>query len=571
MEELNEFFNFLYGEEKGFVLLALKNPKTGAFFQHHFKWPEELDKLVQEVTANTERYEVYHAPALFKKASGLKEDVLGANVVWVEFDGALPNLSRFSSLPEPTLRIRSSINNHEHWYWRIDGGILDSGQLERINRALTYMLGADYSGWDANQVLRPPGTINHKRSEPVSIISVSSIKVSAGAFDFLPVPPPVAKIVAIEEIPEIEEVVAKYAWKKNLFRLFREGVQEGSRSSALMALAYGVCEAGMGDPEALSVLLNADERWGKFSHRPDQFIRLTEIITKARIKYPSVETFDSDFVNLLRFGFTELLQSNIEVHWIWENFLQETGYFLLSGAPSVGKSQFTLNFAISTALGRPFLGQMIPSPRKIGYLSLEMPAPDLKLFLQSLSKDLDTETLNTLNENLILFPTGEPLRLTDPIVQKDLVELIADEQFDGLIVDSMMSATGGSVIDEKIAKELMDFNDRLRQRLKVFTFFIHHNRKEQAGNKKPNELDDIYGNVVITARATTVFSLWLEDKKKKDEITVIPHKVRLSKAPNEFVIYRQENLTFSTKKPGGLQIVSNSSKDIFPGAGPTIL
>lgn len=550
--ELQEFFEYIYGDTEGYVYLALKNPENGAFLQHHFKWPEEADKLVHQAKTSTNKYEVYYAPALFTKASARKEDVLGSRVAWVEFDGKLPNLSNHPDIPEPTLRIRSSDSQHEHWYWNITG-IQNSGEIERINRALAYLLGADVSGWDSCQILRPPGTLNHKRENKiVSVVSATSVTLELSEFAALPSPPPVGKVFLPEELPDLQEVIAKYKWPKNLFKLFREGPQGNDRSAALMHLGYGCAEAGMGAGEALAVLLNADSRWGKFANRDDQILRLSEIITKAKAKYPDVEL--QVLPAVMRYGFLDLLRSDIKLEWVWTNLLQESGYFLLSGPPGVGKTLFSLNFAIAAALGTSFLNQPIPLPRKIGYYSLEMPAPDLKHFIESLAKSLSDSQMEILQQNLILLPFGEPLYLTDDPTQKMVEEQIGDEKFDGVIFDSMMAATEKSVTDEVAAKELMDWNDRLRKRTGTFTWYVHHQRKDQVGNKKPKHLGDVYGNVVVTARTTTAFCLWKEDEV--EGIDVVPLKIRLAATPQEFKVYRTPNLNYTLDKPGGLTVAT---------------
>lgn len=568
--ELQEFFEFMYGEEKGFVYVALKNPKNGAFIRDFFEWPGQAPELIEKVQSNTEKYEVYYAPALFKSASSKKEDVLGSRVIWVEFDGKLPNLTKHPTIPEPTLKIRSSDDSHEHWYWNIND-LHDPGQVETLNRTLAYSLGADVSGWDACQILRPPTTKNHKRGGTgVSVISASAITLTISDFAAVPDPPPVGKVFVPDDLPDLQEVIAKYKWPKNLFRLFRDGVTEGDRSAGLMALGYGLAEAGLSNVEALTVLVNADARWGKFANRDDQLLRLSEIVTRAKVKFP--EKVVENLPEILRFGFLDLLRSDIRLEWVWTSYLQEQGYFLLSGPPGVGKTLFSLNFAIAAALGISFLNQPILSPRKIGYYSLEMPAPDLKLFLENLAKSLTNSQMEILQSNLILLPFGEPLYLTDEPTQKLVEEQIGDEKFDGVIFDSMMAATERSVTDEVAAKELMDWNDRLRKRLSCFTWYVHHQRKDQVGNKKPKHLGDFYGNVVITARTTTAFALWEEEGESG--IEVIPAKIRLAAKPEPFRIYRTANLGYSLEKPGGLKIVQHTESDgkseLFTANTPTI-
>src|SRR5204863_4865370 len=109
-------------------------------------------------------------------------------------------------LPTPNLRILSSNPGHEHWYWKLES-LTPAKGLEKVNRAITHMLGADTSGWDANQILRPPLTFNHKRERPVIVTEWTAGHYSPEEFGELPEPPPPIGIPVPEQIPDINEVI----------------------------------------------------------------------------------------------------------------------------------------------------------------------------------------------------------------------------------------------------------------------------------------------------------------------------------------------------------------------------
>lgn len=54
---------------------------------------------------------------------------------------------------------------HFHAYYRLTEAIPPE-RAEALNKRLAHMIGADASGWDLSQLLRVPGTMNHKRNEP---------------------------------------------------------------------------------------------------------------------------------------------------------------------------------------------------------------------------------------------------------------------------------------------------------------------------------------------------------------------------------------------------------------------
>ena len=93
-------------------------------------------------------------------------------MLWVDFDGNAPATWEDSVAPEPTLIIQSSIPGHEHCYWKLDTFLNKPKVIEERNRSLAYALGADTSGWDADQILRPPFTTNRKRDKAVIVKSL---------------------------------------------------------------------------------------------------------------------------------------------------------------------------------------------------------------------------------------------------------------------------------------------------------------------------------------------------------------------------------------------------------------
>jgi hypothetical protein len=91
-------------------------------------------------------------------------------------------------------------------------------------------------------------------------------------------------------------------------------------------------------------------------------------------------------------------------------------------------------------------------------------------------------------------------------------------------------------LEESAVKNVMDFADRLRMEYDCSLIFIHHNRKGQVGNKRPKELDDVYGTFWITATATTVIGMWQNQQTGEIEINYL--KVRLAEAPKTQVVVR---------------------------------
>lgn len=546
-QTIASFLDAIYRDAAGHCYIACKVPGSQhEFTKHFFNWPDEREKAVAFILERRAEYEVYYAPAVFKNPSGQKKDVSGSYVAWVEFDGNVPG-EISGGLPNPTIRVRSSTEDHEHWYWFLDS-FVSPYDLERINRGLAYFLSADSSGWDAGQILRPPNTFNHKRQREVELVHYDPTLIPVASFNAIPEPPPPVEAPVPESIPSVEDVIAKYPFSEAAWRLFKKGVPEGKRSEGLMSLGYYLAEMGLPDDALFSVLLNADERWGKFSGRADQHVRLMEIVVRARAKYPVQNKPAAPETTLISIGFRSILTSEVHLEWVWEGFLQEGGYYLLTGHAGVGKTQFSLNAGAAFAVGGDFLGKEIKGQHKVGFFSLEMGMADLQYFMKSQAKGYSNEELETLEENLRFFPLGEPIYLNRKEEKRRIEEVIKREGLTGLIIDSLGSTTEEELTGEKDVKNLMDWNDHLRQEYGVFTWFIHHHRKATGDNKKPNKLADVYGSQYITARATSVMCMW-EVPGSINAIELSSLKMRLAPKPPPFTIYRGMDLRFTLEAP----------------------
>lgn len=538
---LTDYLEYLYGDNVGNAYTALKR-SDGTFIQQFFAWPDNANGLQQHILAQAGYGEVYIAPALFKAESSLKDAVAGSQVVWCEFDGNAPSsLNELpDGIPAPTLRIQSSEPGHEHWYWKLDSFTQDINTIERINRALAYHLGADASGWDANQILRPPTTFNHKRQKPVGILTVSEDVYNTSTFVSWEAPERLNEELVNEVIPDAFDVAMRYAWSKQAAELYRSKPEPGNRSSALMQLGYFCAEMGMSNAEVYSIIRNADDRWGKFKDRNDRDRRLLDLISKARIKHPVGEAALDPANPLDLMGFEEVLHTEIQLEWTIEGLLQLAGSMIMTGLPGVGKTQLSLRFVINLALGRDFLGFKITRPHKIIFFSLEMGLADLKYFLSIMAPDLTAEDLTILQQNLKFIPYGEALYLDKEPVQKKVEVLIKDFKPDGVIYDSMGSTTADELSSETVVKAITDWDARIRKNYNVFSWFIHHQRKAQVQNKKPKTLSDLYGNQYIAARATSVYCLWAEG----GSLELLCLKKRLARMDEPIGIERTGTLNF---------------------------
>ncbi len=546
--EIGDFLETLFAGQKGYVYTPVKQ-ESGYWQPHWWKWPQHKTAIITHMLHASESGDVYVSPSVFKAPSDKKQAWKGSNYVWIEFDGNAPK-ELPEGIPQPSIRIQSSVSKHEHWYWKLKDFETSADTLEGLSKQLTYTLDADKSGWDCSQVLRSPGTLHQESRNRVRLLSQNDKTYSYRDFKNL-VTAPEAVIIntTMDELPDVQSVVAKYSWPAEAIDLFHKKTQPiGSRSSALTRLGFHCVEMGMSNEECYSILFNADERWGKFKNRTpeDRAKRLLGIITHCRGK----KELDAElrlseresFVNLGDFRSTDL-----KVAWVFQDFLAERGLGIISAAPGIGKSTLSLRLGFSVVLNKDFLVwkhvETIKS-RKVGFLSLEMAGVECKHFLEDMMQTCSPEECEKLDKHFYLLPLGYGMNLADKKNQQMILDEIDKHGLDFLIIDSLKAAT---TLDEKKLDNFFEWlNEHVRDKRGVTVWLVHHNRKPpNEGPRKPRGLEDLYGDTFITAHPTTVISLW---RRSKGIIEVIPLKVRLAEESDPFTIKREKHLNFSVER-----------------------
>ncbi len=158
--EAVEFFTLLHGDTPG-ILATFSGTRRGEKItrpqERYYAWPSEAAQAGQHVAdATAAGQEVYACAHLLTKQKRIKANAAPVSVLWVDHDQeGWPN-----DAPRPAAIVESSPGRWQV-YIRLTEAI-EPARAELLNKRLTAMVGADPSGYDLTQLLRVPGTVNHK-------------------------------------------------------------------------------------------------------------------------------------------------------------------------------------------------------------------------------------------------------------------------------------------------------------------------------------------------------------------------------------------------------------------------
>jgi hypothetical protein len=170
----------IYGAGQGFVgLLAGRRPDgagaTAGRLQGirtaYFEYPGALPAAAAWGLDSSERgLESYFCAHLLRARRRTKDAAAPVLTLWADADG-----EPIPDAPEPTAVVQSS-PGRAHLFWRLKHPLSPTA-AEGLNRRLALSLGADRSGWDLSQLLRPPGTRNRKYA---GAPAVELVEIDAG-------------------------------------------------------------------------------------------------------------------------------------------------------------------------------------------------------------------------------------------------------------------------------------------------------------------------------------------------------------------------------------------------------
>lgn len=363
-----------------------------------WEWPADREAIVDWLHKN-QHHDVYWTASIFEFPSRQEEVALDEHALWADLDEVDPR--DIDPDYRPTVAWESSPGRYQCLWVAQTGdfsGVSDPG---KENQRMTYMLGADASGWDAAQLLRIPGWVNHKpeyKGEDGSypkgeILWFDGPRYSRDEFSNLPevqVGKDQLSDALTADIDGVDrlQVIADVKLKLNKTARDLLGAREvyGDRSDSLWYLIRCLADAGLSTAEIVAVVKPTP--WNKFADRHDEMRRLIAEASKAIAKR-SDETIakleaedgedeaDEPRPDPQRLG--NLLKNIKKPRYIIQGILTEGSCGFIAGEPKCYKSWVGLDMALSIATGADFLGQFpVRNPGPVLYIQEEDPAPTLK-------------------------------------------------------------------------------------------------------------------------------------------------------------------------------------------------
>lgn len=187
--------------------------------------------------------------------------------------------------------------------------------------------------------------------------------------------------------------------------------------------------------------------------------------------------------------------------------LLANGMTLLAARPKAGKSWLTLQLALSTAKGEPFLGQFqVRAGMNILYYALEEPATRTHHRLHKLTgQDIGLERIRFVYRIEPLMAGGASQIDTD----------LSSDRFDLVILDTLAAVLQPNARRDPLRSEYAEANTlrQLAEKHKTCILVVAHSRKAEADYA----LDAVAGTTGMTAGSDAVWVL----KRQKDGTSIL--------------------------------------------------
>lgn len=452
-----------------------------------FRWPQDRAEIRKYLQTHLENHhDVYWCPSLFEYPNRRSDLAMDEHCLWADLDEVDPREIR--DYP-PTIAWESSPDRYQALWIADEGDFQGASWPGNENQRLTYLLGADPSGWDTTQLLRLPGWPNFKPER----VEANGGKAPNGKLlwsagqsysiqDFADLPE-VRGAVGSELTEALETEVDNVDRHKALAKLriklnhtardlLSAKEVSGDRSGQMWYLMRCLADAGATVTEIVAIV--RPTVWNKFGDRADEMKRLIAEASKA-VASRSDETVDAleeegERPKPQRLG---LLLRNIKRPvWLIDGVLTEGACGFIAGEPKTWKSWVGYDMALSVATGADFLGHFpVRNPGPVLYIQEEDPLPTLKTRGAKIWSGKATDKLELDEDGGIFWMPPKHEREFDPDIMayvqngvtisdeawqywldETLEEGMDGEPYRLMIMDTLMMTAGS--VDENRAQEM---------------------------------------------------------------------------------------------------------------------
>jgi hypothetical protein len=326
--------------------------KLEAPAEQFFPYPDERDAalawVAKQQAAGRDVYACAHLLAEPRRAKPHAQPLL---TLYADGDGAQPP----EAFP-PSAVVETSPGRH-HFFWRLSRPVAPA-LGEDLNKRLAYLMGADKSGWDLTQLVRLPGTTNHKYA-PAPEVTLADLNDRAYDPDDLAARlPPIARTSRAEANagPPVRLSPAAMAiWEGRSTKTTAEG--EVDRSASLFRIGRVLFNAGAAPDVAVAALAERDETlgWNKYSDRPRAEEEYRRIVDKI-MNENTATARPNRASGIAPLIWAHQLGSLPTLEWLIDGIAPAGGLGVLVGPPGSGKTFLLLDIASCIATGTDWHG-----------------------------------------------------------------------------------------------------------------------------------------------------------------------------------------------------------------------
>lgn len=447
-----------------------------------YLWPDDKAQILEHMAKHI-GHDLYWCPNLFEGPERKSELAMDEYAMWADLDEADPQILQDNEDFRPTVAWESSPGRYQGlWLGNPDVGDFQGASWPgNENQRLTYLLGADKSGWDTTQLLRIPGWPNWKPEHRVKgkpqmgrLLWDQGPRYSMEDFKGLPEVRGALTQDKLGDILESEidnldrtKIIARIKLKLNqgardLLNSRTADGPKGSRGDNLWYLIRCLADAGCTVQEIVAVV--RPSVWNKFEGRHDELKRLITEATKA------IDQRDPEVVEAIEEEqapkprpqrLAAFLKDVKPPTWLIDGIATEGSVGFIAGAPKSFKSWFALDMALSIATGSLFLDYFrVVKPGRVLYIQEEDPASTVKARTKKIWRSKSSDKMVVEGDDVLWLPGNDEdfdpnidIYLMEGFVvseghwQEWLDEVMTDAVAEGdpyvmVIVDTLMNVAG---------------------------------------------------------------------------------------------------------------------------------